>query len=287
MTLARILVPVRGDGRGEGVLAHAVTLARRFSAHIETIHCRAKTEDMMPFGVVVPAFLKEQIASSMTRLADSEEEHLKGLFDHYTTAAGLDVVEPGALPPSGRASLTWHEVEGRQADIVGVRGRLADLICVAQPDRDTSLGLNTLYAGLVQAGRPCLMCPPGEAPADPLAHLAIAWNGSTEAARAVALGSTLIGSAGRVSIVTGGATDDGVSAEDFARTLAVRGITADIRSFRTTGDIGGAILHEAGDCGASALLMGAYHQSRGREQLFGGVSQHIVEHATLPVVMVH
>lgn len=287
MTIAKILVPVRGDGRGEGVLAHAAALARRFGAHIETVHCRAKAEDMIPFGVVVPSFLRQQITESMTRLADSEEDHLRALFDHYTEKAGLAVVAEGELPPSDRTSLTWREEQGRQADIVALRGRLADLICVAQPDREANLGYNTLYAALVQTGRPCLMCPPGNAPEDPLAHLAIAWNGSTEATRAVALGTDLIHAAGTVTILSGGKAPAGLSAEDLARYLAVRGVSAEIRSFRVSGDIGAAILHECADLGASALLMGAYSQSRGREQLFGGVSQHIVEHAAVSVFMVH
>jgi len=33
--------------------------------------------------------------------------------------------------------------------------------------------------------------------------------------------------------------------------------------------------------------MGAYSHSRGRESLFGGVSQHVVDHAQLPVLLVH
>jgi nucleotide-binding universal stress UspA family protein len=48
MTIRRILVPVRGDGKGEGVLDHAVTLARRFAAHVDVLHCRPRPEDMLP-----------------------------------------------------------------------------------------------------------------------------------------------------------------------------------------------------------------------------------------------
>jgi hypothetical protein len=40
--IRKILVPVRGDGKGDNVLAHAAALARGFNAHIEITHCRAK-----------------------------------------------------------------------------------------------------------------------------------------------------------------------------------------------------------------------------------------------------
>ena len=71
MTIRRILVPVRGDGKGEGVLDHAVSLARRFKAHVDVLHCRPRPEDMLPFGVSVPAMLRkavELVASGKVRL---------------------------------------------------------------------------------------------------------------------------------------------------------------------------------------------------------------------------
>jgi len=33
--ISKILVPVRGDGKGDNVLAHAAVLARGFNAHLE------------------------------------------------------------------------------------------------------------------------------------------------------------------------------------------------------------------------------------------------------------
>ena len=57
--IRKILVPVRGDDKGDNVLAHAAALARRFNAHIEVTHCRPRPQDMLPFGVPIPSFLKE------------------------------------------------------------------------------------------------------------------------------------------------------------------------------------------------------------------------------------
>ena len=51
MTVRDILVPVRGDGKGEGVLDHALALARRFDAHIVAVHCRPRPEGKLPGGV--------------------------------------------------------------------------------------------------------------------------------------------------------------------------------------------------------------------------------------------
>jgi len=196
-------------------------------------------------------------------------------------------VAQARLPPRDRISLGWREARGRQADLLAVHGRLADLIAVPRPDHASNLGFNTLYSALMQTGRPVMMCP-DRAPRGPLpGHVAIAWNGSTEAARAVGLGADLLSCADRVTVLTAGATPRAATAEALIEYLAVRGVTAGFRALKDSGDPGAALLSGAAEEGASLLLMGAYSHSRGRESLFGGVSQHVVDHADLPVVMVH
>jgi nucleotide-binding universal stress UspA family protein len=64
-----ILVPIRGDGKGEGMLDHALAVARRFNAHITVVHCRPRPEDMLPFGVYAPASFRQEITASAAALA--------------------------------------------------------------------------------------------------------------------------------------------------------------------------------------------------------------------------
>lgn len=287
MTVAKILVPVRGDGKGEAVLEHAIAIARSFDAHVETLYCRAASRDMLPYGVVVPHFLREQIEQSMDSVAEGEEARMHALFDDLAARSGVEVVARDRVPPRDRVSLGWREAEGRQADLLAVHGRLADLIAVPRPDHASNLGFNTLYSALMQTGRPVMMCP-DHVPRGPLpGHLAIAWNGSTEAARAIGLGADLVSRADRVTVLTAGATPRAATAEALIEYLAVRGVRAAFRQLKEGGEPGAALLAGAEEVGADLLLMGAYSHSRGRESLFGGVSQHVVDHAELPVVMVH
>jgi len=287
MTLCKILVPIRGDGKGEAVLEHAVSVAGAFGAHIEALHCQPQSADMMPYGVVVPSFLRDQIEQSMSAVGTSEQDRIHALFDGFAERHGLSVVEAGTVPPSDRVSLGWRQARGRQADLLGPFGRLCDLIAVPRPDHEQNLGFNTLYAALMNTGRPVMMCPDGAPKRPVLEHLAIAWNGSIEASRAVALGIDLVQKAGQVTILTAGGAPDGADAADLIAYLAVRGVKAGHRPLKGSGDIGARLLSGAAEAGASALLMGAYSHSRGRESLFGGVSQHIVDHARLPTVLVH
>jgi nucleotide-binding universal stress UspA family protein len=287
MTVRTILVPVRGDGKGENVLDHALSFARRYSAHLDVIHCRPRPEDLLPFGVSVPAILKKDILASAGTLADEEEKKVKGQFKDYCTRHKLTVVE--APPwPADRVSVSWRERTGKQAAIVGLYGRLADLTTVAQPDSQRNLGLNTLEAALLETGRLVLMCPP-KAPGDIGAHIALGWNGSSEISRAITAALPILESAETVTLLSASEGTAGpLGPEDGQAYLASHGIACGIKTIkaRTTGT-GQALVAGAQDAGATALLMGAYGQSRRRELVLGGVTQHIIDHADLPVLLMH
>ena len=290
MTIRRILVPIRGDGKGEGVLNHAVSLARRFKAHVDVLHCRPRPEDMLPFGVSVPAMLRKEILASAGTVADQEERKVRDLFDAYCERNDLTLVD-GPSGPEDRLSLSWREELGKQAAVIAVHGRLADLIAVARPDRERNLGLNTLEAALLETGKPVLLCPPRPVAAAETVgrHVAVAWNGSCEAARAVTIGLPVLAAAESVTIV---ALADGaqkpLGPEALKDYLASHGIAAGIETEKSKATaVGGALLKIAHASGADLLLMGAYGQSRRRELIMGGVTQHIVEHADLPVLLTH
>jgi nucleotide-binding universal stress UspA family protein len=288
MTIRNILVPVRGDGKGERVLDHALAVARRFNAHLMAVHCRPRPEDMLPFGVFVPTAFRQQIASSATAMADDEESRVKELFQDYCRRHDLVVVDNVLAAPNDRPSAAWSEAVGKQAAVVAVRGRLADLIAVAQPDPKLNLGRNTLEAALLETGRLVLLCPPAEV--DSIGrHVAIGWDGRTEAARAVAAAMPMLGAAEQVTVLsadTGAAVELGPN--DLQAYLARHNGRAEVRTFRSRAtEVAQGLLASAKEVGADALLIGAWGHSRRRELVMGGVTEHIIEHADLPVLMIH
>ena len=285
MTIRTILVPVRGDNRGEGLLDHALALGKRSNAHIEVVHCRARPEDMLPFGVFLPASMREQIKSAAGNMADVEEDKLRPLFDDYASSHGMEVVETPPWPQD-RPSMSWRERTGKQPNIIGLYGRLADVIVVAQPDRSQNFGVNTLEAALFSTGRPVAMCPDGTT--KKLGeHVAVAWNGSAEAARAVALAMPLLSAAENVTILSvGSEAAEDMGPDMLSAYLGSHGIKADSVE-KDGGKVAQTLLNECETCGADMLVMGAYGQSRQLEMVMGGVTQHIVDNATLPVLMTH
>jgi nucleotide-binding universal stress UspA family protein len=287
MSIAKILVPVRGDGKGENVFAHAAAIARRHNAHVEAVHCRARPADMIPQGLFVPAMLRKQIQAQVVELADTEEASLQQLFSDLMGRLGLELVETGT-PPHDRPTAGWCEEQGKQMDVIKRHGRLADLVAVAKPDRDLNLGVNTLKSALFHTGRPVMVCPPTDTAPKALGErIAIAWNGSAEAARAVALALPLIQAASEIVVLDGGTGDHGATGDEFLHYLEIRGVKARREPISGGDNPGKVILAAAEAAGADLLVMGAYSHSRAHESVFGGATQYVVDRTGMPIVMAH
>ncbi|MEM1362834.1 MAG: universal stress protein [Pseudomonadota bacterium] len=279
-----IMVPVRGDGMGANVLAHAAVVAKKFASRVQVVHCHPRADDLMPFGVVIPAAMRQQIEKAAQANVDVTAKQLSSEFKDI--AAKLDLKEQN--PGQDDASAVFVEYEGKQIDAVKHFGRLADLICIPQPEPERNLGANTLKTALFSSGRAVMMCPNGgSVPQDFCERVTFAWNGSLEASRAAALAMPLIETAQSVTILTSGESEHSASAEEFQVYLETRGVSSTVRRFAGHGVVGGQLLEETEAVGAGLLIMGAYHQSFERETVLGGNSQTVVSQSKKPVVLVH
>ena len=154
--LNTIMLPVRGDGKGDNVLAHAAILAKRHHARVRVIHCVPSAKDLMPYGVVLPRMVREQLEQAAAGGAEVARDELTEEFRGLAKLFGL--AEQDYEP--NKATARFLQYEGKQVDAVRHYGRLADLICVSQPDPKLNLGANTLKSALFSSGRPVMMCPP-------------------------------------------------------------------------------------------------------------------------------
>ena len=191
-------------------------------------------------------------------------------------------------PVDGQASAEWIEEQGRQVDVIKRHGRLADLICVAKPDVDRNLGSNTLKAALFNTGRPVMMCPSREAAPSTLCDkVAIAWNGSIESSRAVATTIGILEQASEVTILSGGIEVNGADSASLLTYLNARGVNAKVEKLPLVEKVGKELLQQCSESGIDTLIMGAYSSSHERETFFGGNTQHVVDRAEIPVILVH
>jgi len=282
--IKNILVPVRGDGMVATVLAHAAELAKRHQAQVNVVHCRAQAKDLMPQGVPLNDFARKVMMKQAIELADRQEDHLRGILHRLMREFGLSE----DAHADGSAICTFAEEQGRMADVVKHVGRLSDLIVLAKPQRERNLGQSSLKSALYGAGRPVLICPGQLQPDATFAqHVAVGWNGSLPASRAVMSSLDIVNAAKRVSILTGGKVESyGPTVNELVAYYALRGIKAEIVRFGEQNPAAG-LLNTCKTIEASLLVIGAYSHNHETEMLFGGNTERILDKTEMPILMAH
>ena len=148
--------------------------------------------------------------------------------------------------------------------------------------------MTALEAALFDSGHPVLMAPPTP-PKSFGENVLIHWNASTETARVILMAMPILRKAKRVMLLSvEGHIVPGPSAKDALGYLEANGVAATEKSVvPRSGRPGEAILAEAKAQGADLLIKGAYTQSRLRQMIFGGATNHILAAAELPVFFAH
>ena len=140
------------------------------------------------------------------------------------------------------------------------------------------------------SGRPTLLLPM-VAKTDSFGHVAIAWDGSRVAARAVADAMPFLQRTERTTVFTvvdEKPLEDKSIAERLAASLGRRGIAADAISIRAEDSpIGISLQDHALKHGADLLLMGAYGHSAVRGFILGGATEDVLDNLRMPVLCSH
>ena len=281
MSMKTILVPVENNDVMRSALETALLLARRCDSYMEGFALRWQAIES--FGVDLMGGIpleryKQDIAEEAKKARQSFEAFMQ---EH-------DV--PRSTETTVSLSFGWLDEVPEGEGFVGSYGRVFDVIVMNRPNVNSpGLYNRAIESGLFESGRPILLSPP-EPPRQIATNVLIAWNCSTEQARAIAFAMPLLEKADRVTVltVTGGAAVPGPSAEHLIRYLQRNGITAEPLAVELDGrNIGEVILAMAQSLGCDLLIKGAYTQSRLRQRIFGGATQHVLANAALPVLMAH
>jgi nucleotide-binding universal stress UspA family protein len=255
--------------------------ARRFDSYVEGFAIRPLITEYVPVDMVG--------GLTWTRDDITDEQALmlaRSRFHDFMSEQGVP-----RFVPSGPASLGYGWLENASAGdaFVSSHARVFDMTVLGRPvSGQAEPSMATLEAVLFESGRPILIAPP--TPPRRLGDtIVIAWNGSTETARATAFAMPFLRQAQRIVVVTvEGGTLPGPTGEQLVRSLRLNGVTAEAMNVkperRSTGE---TLLRLAGSLGADLLIKGAYTQSRLRQMIFGGTTSHILAEATLPVFMAH
>jgi nucleotide-binding universal stress UspA family protein len=279
------LLAVIGDGNAGPVLEAALMVARRFNSHIVGLHSLT-TEYAVVFGGEMGFSISSEVDRTLEREGHERRDQARRLFRDFMERNDVPVGVAGEGDAGPTAS--WREEDGRQNAVVGLTGRVYDLILVEQPEKLASIAEATLEDALFESGRPVMMVPrnPGPLIGD---TIAIAWNGSTETALTVALAMPFLKQAKQVVVVAVGPQhmpEPGPTGEELARNLETHGFNVSMRTaIGRQKPQGESFLKEAMAAGADLMLKGAYTQSRIRQMIFGGATRHIIMESRIPVIM--
>ncbi|MEQ8355252.1 MAG: universal stress protein [Kiloniellaceae bacterium] len=277
-----ILLPVEDHSTGTSVIDSAAQLAQIFASYVEGFALEPDPSLLVSAdsfsGVMVTTGPDPQSSEERVRSC-------RALFENLMSARGLARYSDGCAG----ASFGWHDSDGATGrDFLGVYARVFDVTVLARP-QSVSDGprMGALEAALFEGGRPVLLAPPAP-PVKLGENVLIAWNGTPEAARAVAFAKPLLQRARQVVVATvAGGKFTQPDGRSLLRYLQRNGISSEARELQPESEAGAAFLAEAARLGSDLIIKGAYAQSRLRQMIFGGATRHIVTNAGIPVFLAH
>lgn len=285
MPIRRLLLPLTGTASGEAALATALMVARKWDAHLTALHVRIDSRDVAPLaGEGLSGAMIEEMMSATEKESNERSNAVRSMFDRFVAQHGVTVAD--AHPGAG-ATASFYSVTGREEDLVAQLARLADLTVVPHPEAgDDVSSSDALHAVLFDSGRAVLIAPQA-APTAIATRICVAWNGTAESAAAVQAAIPWMQRAQAVRILFADEYQRrGPGAPEMASYLALHDIQAETALFKPADrDVGRGLLAAAREFGADLLAMGAYSHSRLRQLILGGVTRHVLEHATIPVMM--
>lgn len=213
-------------------------------------------------------------------------------------AQSRDAVETAFLEAAAEADVPAFMRAGTSSpsETVALLGRTTDLIVVSQENREeveAAHEIEFVEQTLLTAGRPVLAIPSsGEFPVigD---RVLCCWDGSREAARALADAAPILRLASHMTVLS---MNEGAASpkheapfEDLATYCVAQGMPAPEhvrRDIKGVG-VGSTILNAAADHSADLIVMGAYGHSKLRQWALGGATASILKSMTVPVMFSH
>ena len=265
------------DPNSDNIAANAVAVAAQLGADL---HALAINADIPPLSNSLTRFLLDvpEMIRAAEALSQERGEHL--LAEVTKLAAPADVaVTANAVA----AALTLL------ADTAATHARYFDLSLVGW-EAGNSTSRMTAEAVIFGSGRPALLLPELWQVAS-MDHVAIAWDGSRVAARAVADAGPVLQRASRISVLTvldEKPLNEKEPGERLADGLRKRGLPADVLPIRAEDcPIAETLQQRTIERGGNLLVMGGYGHSRVRDFVLGGATEGVLSDLLLPVMLSH
>ncbi len=278
-----ILAPFYDDDIAQSALCTSWLVAEQFGSYVEALFVMRPPQIFDGEGIALAGSYMTQLKDEERRLAESAHKR----FQSTVESRGVPVADVST--PAEGVTAGWRETEGTEGQVIGDYGRLFDLIVIGrnfgQPWIDWSV---MCEAALFETGRPVLVAAP-ETPSSIGERIVVAWNGSTETARCIALSMPFLERAESVVVLSvEGWQVPGPNGEQITDHLRRNGVKATARKVESgRRSVGETILDETKELNADLIVKGAYTHSRLRQLVFGGATRHLLHNTPIPLFMAH
>jgi nucleotide-binding universal stress UspA family protein len=271
---ASILAVLAGADSDAAVLGAAAWLAGT-SGRVRVLAVRSDPVRVLPIVGEAGAAAAAELLAVLEQQSNQRAERARAAFETWRGQAGRTAVE-------------FQDVLGHPSETASVAARNCDIVVVARPrDVDEPLAASLVEACLFASGRPVLVVPARGAAASG-SNVAVLWDGSRAAARALGDALPLLSKAQSVLVLTSGALDEEVpTGEAVAGRLKAHGIAASARSLQRTDRAAATLAAAASQAGCDLVVMGGYAHSRVREMILGGVTRYMLASSPVPILMAH
>jgi hypothetical protein len=193
MSMKAILVPTENHDAMQSALETALLLARRYDSYMEGFALRWMINEFIGADMMGGLPLERY-----TQDIAEEAKKARQIFESFMQKHDV----PRSIKATKSLSFGWLDNASEGESFVGSYGRVFDVIVMNRPDANsTGLYNRAIESGLFESGRPILLSPPSP-PRQIATNVLIAWNCSTEQARATALAMPLLQKADRVTVLT-------------------------------------------------------------------------------------
>lgn len=264
------------DPNSRSIAANATAIAAHLGA---TVH-------VVAFNVDIP-----KVSSALSRVLLNVPDMIhdaEAISRKHGEALIAAIREEAAVAGVAVSASSTTDTPALLAATASLHARYFDLSLLGW-EKDNTTSRATIESVVFGSGRPAIVLPENVRPGA-LDHVAIAWDGSRVAARALADAHAFLEKANRVSVLT--VVDEKPLARDVGEQLAEllqdRGIEASAVPLRLQGrSIAEALQASAIERGAGLLVMGGYGHSRIRDFVLGGATEGILQQLGLPVLISH
>jgi nucleotide-binding universal stress UspA family protein len=285
MAIKSILCFFGGDAQEQSAMNVTFQLGKLYGGQIRFVHL---TPDLASYvglyadGMVINADIIDALQKDNKERMEKARKLITTSAEHHHVPMGM------ANAPLHHASASFKQIVGIHDYVIAGEGRLSDLIVLGAHDAN---GYDVLTPALFDTGRPVLILPPKKNWQWQDKTIALAWDGSLPAARALYNALPLIGKVEKLYVLCGREADEELDPEAEKGVqiyLQTHGLAAQIIRV-TRGDLSlpESLLARAKDLKADMLIMGAYGHSQFREMVLGGVTEFMLKQADIPLLLSH